>query len=297
MTALLFSSIEPQTADVSVNDCVATLSLANRGLCYGDGLFETIRVSNGEMPLLAFHRERYSLGIQRLKLSEIRHALAVFDQSIELCQSKLLELDRSDALIKLIFTRREGGRGYVPAISDIEPLIQIFEPPSFPPNNYVNGVDVILCEHRLSEQPILAGIKHLNRLDQVLAASELQGAAEGLVRDQSGLVVEGTKSNLLVFTDEGIFTPRIKGAGVAGVLRALLLSSGLSGIELKEADFSVLETKNAKGLALINGVFGCWPIKKFENELYQVDARCREIQLGLASALGFYNPAVGKSAS
>lgn len=287
MTALLFSSIEAQTTDIMEGDAPAIVSLSNRGLCYGDGLFETIRCSNKEMPLLAFHRERFARGVEVLKLGELEQALLVFDQSIEFCQGKLLELGRSDGLIKLIFTRRAGGRGYVPAIAGFEVFIQVFEAPCFAIANFQTGVEVVLCEHRLSEQAKLAGIKHLNRLDQVLAASELQGKEEGLVRDQSGHVIEGTKSNLLVFTGDGIFTPRISGAGVAGALRAFLLAGGLNSIKVEEADFSVLDIENAQALALINSVFGCWPINTFAQTTYQVDVRCRQIQSGLASDLGF----------
>lgn len=294
MTALLFSSIDSRIDVASAEGAAATLSLSNRGLCYGDGLFETIRYSSDRMPLLVFHRERFALGVTALKLCDVNHALEVFDQTITLCQEKLLELGHSEALIKVIFTRREGGRGYVPAVHDLDSFIQIFEAPCFANESYQDGVDVVLCEHRLSHQPKLAGIKHLNRLDQVLAASELEGAAEGLVCDQDGLVVEGTKSNLIVFSAEGIFTARIKSAGVAGALRAFLMSGGVAGINIKEADFSVSDLQRAKGLALVNSVFGCWPIKSFKGKTYPVDSQCRQIQLGLASELDFYNPEFGE---
>jgi 4-amino-4-deoxychorismate lyase len=294
MTALLFSSIDSRIDVASADGVTATLSLSNRGLCYGDGLFETIRYSSDEMPLLVFHRERFALGVKALKLGDVNHALEVFDQAIEFCQEKLRGLGHCEALIKVIFTRREGGRGYVPAAHGLDVFIQIFEAPCFASESYEGGVDVILCEHRLSHQPLFAGIKHLNRLDQVLAASELQGAAEGLVCDQDGLVVEGTKSNLIVFSAEGIVTPRIRSAGVAGALRAYLLSGGVADINIKEVDVSVSDLQSAKGLALVNSVFGCWPIKSFNGETYPIDPQCRQIQLGLASELNFYNSEFGE---
>jgi 4-amino-4-deoxychorismate lyase len=277
MTALLYSSLQDEQA--------MPLGLSNRGLCYGDGLFETIRVCDSIVPLVDYHRERFQSSCNVLGF-DATSALQSFDATLGSALNKLAELEHSDALIKIFAIRSEGGRGYAPSPqSHPDFYFQVFESPSYPVDFSRHGVDVKLCTHRLSEQPVLAGIKHLNRLDQVLASRELNGMAEGLVLDAKGQVIEGTKSNLLVFTEDEILTPKIETCGVAGVLRAAILDS--REVPVHEAHISLDDLNPAKGLALINSVFGLWPVRCFEGKTLPIAAACRSVQSYISEQFGF----------
>ena len=139
------------------------LSVRDRGLAYGDGLFETIAVRGGRIPLLARHMARLAEGCRRLSipldLLLIEHELRTFAEQL------------GEGVAKLIVTRGEGQRGYVPP-QPCQPLriLQAAPLPQYPAAHAEQGVRLFPCKTRLAEQPLLAGLKHLNRLEQVLAA-------------------------------------------------------------------------------------------------------------------------------
>ena len=227
MSASLFSSLD--------EDGISPLSLSNRALSYGDGIFETIRVVDGMVPLLDYHRARFLRGIEALDLGSSLEMLNQFDQALERAVQRLQILEHQSGLVKLFAIRREGGRGYAPAqpcVTDIH--LQAFDLPHYQAEFYSAGIHLKLCDHRLSEQPVLAGIKHLNRLDQVLAAKELGDAPEGLMLDQHNHVVEGTKSNLIVLSGGKLFTPEIVSCGIRGTLLSALLAGELEAFQLSE---------------------------------------------------------------
>lgn len=277
MTALLYSSLDDEPG--------VQLSLSNRGLCYGDGLFETIRVVGYQAPLIAYHRQRFERSCEVMGFDAL-NSLADFDAICERALIKLDELGHPRALIKIFAIRSEGGRGYTPAPqSHPEFYYQLFELPAYPIDFYHQGVDTKICRYRLSEQPALAGIKHLNRLDQVLASRELNGLAEGILLDGSGHVVEGTKSNILVFTEDDIHTPRIVTCGVAGVLREALLES--NSITIKEKDILPEDLHSASGIALINSVFGLWPVRCLDGHTLPIAPACRALQSHISQQFAF----------
>src|SRR5690606_20422301 len=120
------------------------------------------------------------------------------------------------------------------------------------------------CTTRLAEQPLLAGLKHLNRLEQVLARSEWQGGefAEGLMRDQSGRVIEGVFSNLFIVQEGVLVTADLSRCGVAGVMRAALLDSARAeGLKVEVRDISLEEFFQADEVFLCNSLFGVWPVR------------------------------------
>ena len=280
MSALLFSSLD--------EDGVPPLSLSNRALSYGDGIFETIRIVDGMVPLLDYHRARFLLGIEVLGLGAPLDMLNKFDQELERAVQKLQITEHQSALVKLFAIRREGGRGYAPAdpcVTDIH--LQAFELPHYHDQYYNSGIKLKLCNHRLSAQPALAGIKHLNRLDQVLAAKELGDSPEGLMLDQQSHVVEGTKSNLVVFSGGEIFTPEIMSCGIRGTLLSALLAGELDAFQLREKPISLDDIYAADGLAMINSVFGVWPVARFELAIYSVSSECRELMSAVKDRFGF----------
>ena len=224
------------------------VSTANRGLNYGDGLFETMRVHHGELPLWPRHLARLQEGAKRLGIAmpELAFVEACIADAIDGCEAGVL---------KLLLTRSDGGRGYAPP-ADAEPVwaLGLHALPES------NATDLRLhwCETTLAVQPRLAGIKHCNRLEQVLARIEAQraGCDEGLLCDAVGNVVSATSANLLVLRDGNWVTPPVEACGVAGVLRGWLLDAGLVAVvRLTRGD-----AESAEALALCNAVRGILPV-------------------------------------
>ena len=235
------------------------IALQSRGLAYGDGLFETIAVRAGRPSLLEYHLERLALGCQRLAISA-DHPL-VRD---EVCRYASL---LGDGVLKLILTRGDSQRGYAPA-AGVAPrrILQGNPMACYPAQNAEQGVSLFACQTRLGEQPLLAGLKHLNRLEQVLARAEWQGAeyAEGLMRDVSGRVIEGVFSNLFIVRDGVLYTPDLARCGVAGVMRAALLDEApRQGIAVRVVDLGVTDLERADEVFVCNSVYGVWPVRAF----------------------------------
>lgn len=198
-----------------------TVAAADRGLLYGDGLFETIRFEGGAAPLWPRHMQRLALGCQRLRLPAP-------DAALLWREAQAVLQGRAQAVVRITLTRGVGARGYaMPPTPQATRIVAAFPLPALDAAGYRDGVRLHLCETRLAEQPRLAGIKHLNRLEQVLARAEWSdpAIAEGLLRDAHGRVISATAANLFVVIDGVPVTPAVDRCGVAGVLRAELLAS------------------------------------------------------------------------
>ena len=141
------------------------ISSLDRGLWYGDGVFETIAVKQGQPQYWQEHIKRLQQGCEVLHLSGL-------DESI--LESELTQLihEEQQCVIKIIITRGVGGRGYKPTKQAITRIVQKFPWPEFPSSYVELGIDVTLCDMRLAHQSKLSQIKHVNRLEQVLARSE-----------------------------------------------------------------------------------------------------------------------------
>jgi len=190
------------------------LSILDRGLQFGDGLFETIAVVDGEPALWRRHLERLSLGCRQLGIPAPDPAL-LEEEAREVIG------DEQAAVLKIIVTRGESERGYRPP-SDSRPsrILELFSWPG--PTAAPASLPLVFCRQRLGFQPGYAGLKHLNRLEQVLARREFE-EGEGLMLDTEGFVVEGTLSNLFLVIRGELHTPLIERCGVAGVVRSLVL--------------------------------------------------------------------------
>ena len=227
---------------------VDALSISNRGLNYGDGVFETMRVHYGVLPLWPRHLARLGEGAERL-------GIAMPD--VDCVESRIAELtDGADAgVLKLLLTRGEGGRGYAPPLDTVPTWMLSLQP--LPQQQ--DALRLHLCQTRLALQPALAGIKHCNRLEQVLGRAEAEraGCDEGLMRDMAGKPVCATSANLLVLADGRWLTPPLDGCGVAGVLRGWLLDAGL----IEVAAISMDDVEAAESLTLCNAVRGILPVR------------------------------------
>lgn len=237
-----------------------TINISDRGLQYGDGLFETMAVHNGTINLWDDHWQRLKSGCERL-------LIALPDKKIVEEEIKFLCKKKSETkfVIKLIVTRGEGQRGYCCSKNQgVTRILSAYSWPEQPEKNKTEGVSVRYCDTLLSENPRLAGIKHLNRLEQVLARNEWSGNEyqEGLMLNVNNHVVDGTMSNIFMVKGNQIITPDLSLSGVAGVMRKNIIKLAEKinlPVCIKKLDKNSLE--NSDELFLTNSLFGIWPVK------------------------------------
>lgn len=255
------------------------ISIRDRGLLYGDGVFRTLRVSHGRPMHWPLHYQKLLNDCTALDIP-----CPDFDSlSAEL---GLLLSEHPDAVFKVIVTRGETARGYAPApgaiathIWDVTPL------PVYPENRGIQGVTVRLCKLRLGHQPRTAGIKHLNRLENVLAAAEVSDVQEGILLDTDGHVIEGVRSNLFLLSGGRLVTPDLSRCGVAGVQRDRVIDyAAKTGIPAEVRDIELDELFGADELFLTNSVFGLWPVARLEGRCWA--DFCFSLQLRAALELG-----------
>lgn len=240
-----------------------TISIRDRGLLYGDGVFRTLRAANGS----ALH---WSLHYLKLQHDCARLDIPCPDEALLLAELGQVLAQHPDGVVKLIVTRGEGARGYAPASDAMPTRIWDFSPlPDYPKEWSTQGVKAHVCQIRLPAQPRLACVKHLNRLENVLAAAELRDAqthdrdiVEGLLLDAEGHVIEGTRSNLFVVSQGHLVTPDLSRCGVAGIQRGRVLAWALPhGLAPQVRDVGLEEALHADELFVVNSVIGLWPIR------------------------------------
>ncbi|MAT52353.1 MAG: aminodeoxychorismate lyase [Porticoccaceae bacterium] len=252
----------------------ASIPVFDRGLAYGHGLFETMRLSGGSLPLWSLHRERLARG---LELLGIPLAVETIDVQLRSCLARL----PGDGVIKLIVTGGVGARGYAP-LGDTpgSTIIQWMPVPLSMPS-----VALYPCRYRLPDNPVLAGVKHLNRLDQVLAAAEVPSGFQGLVMDSRDNVVEAVSHNLFCRIDGQWYTPVLNNCGVAGVMRHYLMSEVFPdlGMSVREVALSVDELASAQEAFLSNAVHGIVPVIAIDGvKQWITGAETRQVQQRLA---------------
>lgn len=249
-------------------DC---LSSHDRGLAYGHGVFETMRLHQGAIPLRHLHLERLAQGLERLAIpSTVDAVVQVLD--------RVLPAMPDQGIVKLMVTAGVGTRGYRCTTEAKATIITHWHPaPAVP-----ESMSLQLCRYRLPANPVLAGIKHLNRLDQVLAAAELTGNRQGLLLDCNDQVVEALSHNLFACIDGRWITPPLDQCGVAGVMRRYLIESLMPSRNLSVAvePLTVATLAEAEALFASNAVTGivpvmaldtlrCWPSQPVVEDLRQ----------------------------
>ena len=245
----------------------SALDAWDRGLHFGDGVFETLPVLCGRgVPHWPLHYKRLQAGCARLGLRCPADALL----QREIAQ---IRPQRERQVIKLILTRGSGPRGYrCPEDARERRILLASEWPDYPDSYARDGVELRLCETRLGRNPALAGIKHCNRLEQVLARREWAGeAAEGLMRDSAGWVIEGTMSNVFLVEGAALRTPALSQCGVAGIARERILRwAAEQRVPATVADLDVDAVRRADGVFLCNSVIGVWPVRAFADRIYAI---------------------------
>lgn len=262
---------------------VEGVSPYDRGLHYGDGLFETIVCVKGRARFLSLHMERLSLSCERLHI-------ALGDVAPLRAEIAATAAADGDSLIKVIVTRGQAvARGYGWAGTELASRLVFLYP--LPPENPAasrDGIRAVVAKLRYGENPALAGMKHLNRLEQVLARSEVSAeeAAELLVFSSSGNLVSGTMSNVFLVRQGRVLTPKLDRCGVAGVMRRVILrEAAATGLSVEESVLSAADLASADEVFISNARVGIWPIRTLDGREVGVGPFTRKLQARLVSVL------------
>ncbi len=227
----------------------------DRGVAYGDGVFETMRWTGGRIPLLQWHLARLAGGVGRLgiRLPDLSGLEAAIADATPVA---------GDAVVRLVVTRGVGPRGYAPPRDALATAFALIEP--WLPRRTADPEGLVLrwCQLRLAPQPALAGIKHLNRLEQVLARAEWDDPTidEGLLCDPSGHVVCATAANLFAVIDGRLVTPDVSRVGVAGVARAIVRDA----LDVEVRSLPSAELDRATEVFLTNAVRGVMRVARID---------------------------------
>jgi len=250
------------------------ISVLDRGLAYGDGIFETMRWHIDTTSRVKFsgveywerHLERLKIGCDKIKLPVPSKDL------LNSYKKKILKKSSENAIntgiLKIIITRGVGGRG-CRFESHLKPTIIFLSFPAKPINQklYKSGVKVRLCETDILENKRIAGIKHLNRLDSVIARSEWgDNFFEGLFTDNSGNLLEGTMTNIFFIKKKVLYFPRLKSCGIEGIMSQVIKEkTNLFFKDLKGCNLKFSEVKSFDAMFLTNSIIRVVPVRHLEN--------------------------------
>jgi 4-amino-4-deoxychorismate lyase len=234
----------------------------DRGLSYGDGVFRTLAIADGRPRWWDAQLEKLSRDCSRL-------GMACPEAEVWLGDLSSLALPRQ-GLLRLTVTRGEGPRGYAPPEpASLTRIVSAWQSP--PPDVPQAGITARVCQLRLGHQPLLAGLKHLNRLENVLARAEWRDPSvhEGILLDEEGRVISGVMSNLFIWRGGVLATPRLDRCGVAGMARQRLMERAIqAGYTVEEADLSLDDVLAADEVMLTNSLILLWRVARLDNRVW-----------------------------
>lgn len=241
------------------------LPATDRGLAYGDGVFRTLRVRGGQLQAWRLHYR---------KLEHDCRALAIPCPGDELLRDELTIAARQqpECVGKVIVTRGSGSRGYASA-GAVQPTRIVMSLPLATDHARfrVSGIRARICALRMSAQPALAGIKHLNRLENVLARREWEDPdiAEGILLDGDGNVIGGTMTNVFIVENGALTTPDLGRCGVAGVTRERIFARATeSGVACRVENITAERLLKSEEAFVVNSVIGVWQIRALADKTW-----------------------------
>ena len=250
------------------------IEISDRGLQYGDGLFETLTIHNGKPVFLTAHLERLTNACQRLQIPAP-------DKNQLIAEIQQLTQHAKQAVLKIIITRGSGGRGYrQPDNIQATRILSLHPFPEYPASYQQQGITARFCTTRLGLNPTLAGMKHLNRLEQVLARAEWtdNSIQEGIMLDINDKVIEGTMSNLFYSKNQQLYTAKLTHSGIAGIIRAMIIRHET----VIEHTFDTAELLSADEVFVCNSVIGIWGIKQLATHTFDIGSKTQQLQNWLA---------------
>lgn len=263
------------------------ISPFDRGFAYGDGVFRTIKIVGG-LP------EHWPQHYQKLVADCA--AINLVCPSAELLMSDLSQLFSADAIsenniavAKIIITRGAGNRGYTPpAITAPMRVVLKSDMPDYPEKRFSEGVNLTVCETRLAAQPKLAGIKHLNRLENVLARMEWHSPdlAEGIMLDIQSNVIECTAANIFARFDDTLITPNLQQCGIAGITRQRIIELAPT-LSLKTSieKFDLQKLVAADEVIICSSLYGAWQVKMIQQHIIKTASLAANIRAALQPAI------------
>lgn len=233
----------------------------DRGFTYGDGVFRTLAMRKGRAQWWPQQYARLAADCGALNI--MPPAESVLRRDLQAIAAQL-----PDCALRITVTRGSGGRGYaLPENPQSRRIISADPLPEYPAHWPEQGISLRVCDLRLSAQPGLAGIKHLNRLENVLARSEWSdpAIAEGLLLDEADHVIEGTRCNVFIVEDGALVTPDLTRCGVSGVTRDLVIAAaGSNGLRCRVETINRRRLETATEILLVNSLIGVWPVAALE---------------------------------
>lgn len=250
----------------------AAITPFDRGFAYGDGVFRTMPCISGIPHCWALHYAKLEADCNALEIVCPQQDI-LFDDIQKLCREPEW---RQECVIKIVVTRGDSSRGYaVPPLAQPNRVVIASPPPDYPEAHFSEGVTLHLCLVRLSSQPRLAGVKHLNRLENVLARMEWVDShiAEGMLLDEKGNVIECTASNIFARIGDDLVTPDLSHCGVAGVTRdrVLQLASTL-GYTARVRHIRLSDLMDADEVVICNSIFGAWQVRRLASHVWPLGA-------------------------
>lgn len=264
---------------------VDAIQIGDRGFQYGDGLFETIAIRGNQPRLWDYHLQRLAKGCERL---------AIRMPSVEaLSEGLTAALRRQGATsdkrtAKLVITAGEGQRGYGRRPADAPSVYYgVFAATLPDAKAYSDGIEILICKTRLATPSATAGLKTLNRLEQVLARSEFAGSDifEGLTLDVDGNIICGTMSNLFVVHDDELSTPSLQRCGVEGVMRRHIIATlEEQGIPTGIRTITLADMNDSDEIFMCNSQFGVLPVRRCLQKRWPVGKVTKRVMTILADS-------------
>ena len=255
---------------IEIDPAEPAVTADDRGFNYGDGLFETTLLRDGSIRFLRAHLSRLTLGCERL---QIRFS----EQELSADIAKLTRVHR-DGVLKIVVTRAAGGRGYRP--DPAATANRILTVHHLPVADEPGGLTVRWCTTQLSRNPALAGLKHLNRLEHVLAQNEWheERIEEGLMCDTEGELVSATAGNVFIVRNGTLCTPDLRFSGVLGVMRGEVLRiAGEMGIATSVEPLWPQDLQEATEVFLTNAVRGIRSVAAIDDQRWESRAMAQNL--------------------
>lgn len=265
----------------------AKLPLPDRGLDFGDGLFETLLLYRGRLLFLDYHLERLQAGLAVLEFPDV--AANVRRDLLRVAHA-LASKDAKDwSSVRVSVTRGGAPRGYaMPDLAQPRSIISAFVVPR-DCAELASPARLEWAKIRWSTQPFLAGIKHLNRLEQVFAATEAKrkGVDEVVVRDQQSLVNSVSTGNIFLMENGCLLTPAIESCGVSGTRRRLIIEqlAPALGLRVEQAHISPEQLEAAEEVFYCNAIQGLRPVASIGDVIWHQHPVCTQLHQHYISAI------------